>query len=408
MTPNPTFLTVDEALDTLLASARPIQVVESIPLQLAIQRVLARDQISPLDVPPHDNSAMDGFAVRMSDLTAQTLPQLQVTQRIPAGSQGQMLQQGTAARIFTGAPIPDGCDAVVMQEDTVSDGETIKIMQPVRLGQHIRRRGEDISQGSIILTAGTRLGAAQLGLAASVGLPNLPVTSRLKVAMLFTGNELVTPGHPLTEGQIYNSNRYVLHGLLTQLGCEITDLGNIPDNLEATRGALRQVATGHDLILTCGGVSVGEEDHVKAAVQAEGNLALWRIAMKPGKPLAFGHIGDTPFIGMPGNPVSTFVTFLLFVRPFILKRQGATDYLCSPLKVTAGFDWLKPDKRREFLRAQLSTSVTGTPEATLYPHQGSGVLTSCVWADGLVDVPSGRAIQAGDLVSFLPFSTLLG
>ncbi|MBB5020003.1 molybdopterin molybdotransferase [Chitinivorax tropicus] len=403
---HPTPLTVDEALAQVLAQATITTQIVDVPLTQAHQHILAIDQISPLDVPPHDNSAMDGYAVNVTDLAADPQSALPVSQRIPAGTVGQPLQSGTVARIFTGAPIPPGCDAVVMQEDTISDGEMIRVTQPVKLGQHIRRKGEDIAQGSVILPAGSRLGAAQLGLAASVGLATLPIRRALKVAILSTGDELVDPGSPLGPGQIYNSNRYVLTSLLANLGCEVLDQGNIPDNLRATQDALQRAATEADLILSCGGVSVGEEDHVKAAIEATGSLNLWRIAMKPGKPLAMGKVGTTPFIGLPGNPVSAFVTFLLFVRPFILTCQGASQVLPAPLKVTAGFDWPKPDKRREFLRARLTASMTGAPEATLFAHQGSGVLTSCAWADGLVDVPAGRAIKAGELVSFVPFSHL--
>lgn len=406
MTPDKPLMSVDDALSQLLNGAVPLADHETIATELATGRILACDLISPLNVPPHDNSAMDGYAVRLPDL-ADGAP-LRVSQRIPAGHTGEPLQPGCAARIFTGAPIPPGCDAVVMQELATVDGEMVRFDAPPKPGQNIRRSGEDIRAGSAILRAGSRLKPQDLGLAASVGIASMAVVRRLKVAVFFTGDELVMPGDDLGPGQIYNSNRYVLRGLLDSLGCEVTDLGIVRDDLAATRSALRNAADAHDLVLTCGGVSVGEEDHVKTAVEAEGALELWKIAMKPGKPLAFGRVARTPFIGLPGNPVSSFITFLLFVHPFILRRQGSSASAAPAIPVTASFDWTKPDRRREFLRAQLTPTANGGLEASLFPNQGSGVLTSCSWADGLIDVAPSRAIARGDTIPFLPYASLLG
>ena len=392
----------------LLAAATPLSTVEQVPTAEALGRVLAVDQISSLDVPPLDNSSMDGYAVRCADVPAAGA-RLAVAQRIPAGSVGHTLAPGTAARIFTGAPIPHGADAVVMQELCSLDGDGVLIDHAPHPGEWIRRAGEDIARGAVVLTAGQRLGPQMLGLAASVGCATLPVFRRLRVALFSTGDELVMPGEPLPPGAIYNSNRYVLRGLLEALGCQVCDLGIVPDSLEATRAALRAAAGSNDLIITSGGVSVGEEDHVKPAVQAEGQLDLWLVAMKPGKPVAFGRVNDpaggsgADFIGLPGNPVSSFVTFLMLVRPFILRRMGVEDCLPHSIRLPAGFDWPRPDRRREFLRARVSEAG----QVELFPNQGPGVLSSTVWAAGLVDNPAGHAITQGEPVSFIPYSELL-
>ncbi|MDX9994230.1 MAG: molybdopterin molybdotransferase MoeA [Rhodocyclaceae bacterium] len=410
-------LSYEEALDHLIAAAVPVAETKAVPLAAARGRILAAAQASTLDVPPLDNSAMDGYALRCADVPAEgtTLP---VSQRIPAGTVGQSLQPGTAARIFTGAPVPAGADAVVMQElcevGEVGAGGTVVVNQVPRPGQNIRRAGEDIAADAEILSAGVRLGPAELGLAASAGLATLPVFRRLRVALLSTGDELAEPGQPLPPGGIYNSNRYFLHALLDGLGCAVTDLGRVPDTLEATRAALQKAAEGNDLILSTGGVSVGEEDHVKAAIEQAGELNLWKIAIKPGKPLAFGRVGkvgaggtagetsQADFIGLPGNPVSSFVTFLMLVRPFILKRMGASAWRPPVRRLMSASNWMKPDKRREFLRAR----ITPEGKAELYPHQGSGVLTSCAWADGLIDNLPGQSFFAGDTVGFIAFSDL--
>jgi len=411
----PPMLSVAEALDVLLAAPRPLvdsAAAELVPTLSANGRILADAQVSRLNVPPADNTQMDGYAVRAADCAGGAAGgvRLPVSQRIPAGHVGAPLQAGTAARIFTGAMIPEGADAVVMQEMCEADGDAVIIKHAPAAGEWVRRVGEDIRSGSEILPAGTRLRPQHLGLAASVGLETLPVLRRLRVAMFFTGDELAMPGQPLKPGAIYNSNRFVLRGLLENLGCEISDYGIVPDNREATREALRLAAQEHDLILTSGGVSVGEEDHVKPAVEAEGRLNMWQIAMKPGKPLAFGEIrraagGTAFFIGLPGNPVSSFVTFLIFVRPFILRQQGVAAGGLAPQAVAmrADFDWPKVDRRQEFLRAKINADGG----LDLFPQQGSGVLTSTVWGDGLVDNPAGKTIAKGDLLRFLPFSAFL-
>jgi molybdopterin molybdotransferase len=403
-------LTVREALDVLLAAARPVTDIETIPMLDANGRVLAGDQLATIDVPSADNTQMDGYAVRAADCASGEAT-LRVAQRIPAGHVGQPLEPGTAARIFTGALIPPGADAVVMQEQCEAAGDNVTVRHVPADGEWIRRKGEDIGNGSVILTAGTRLRSQELGLAASVGLATLPVHRRLRVAVFFTGDELAMPGevaaHDLAPGAIYNSNRFTLRALLENFGCEITDFGIVPDTLAATRATLRDAAKAHDLIITSGGVSVGEEDHIKPAVEAEGRLSMWQIAVKPGKPLAFGEVhrdGDNAFfIGLPGNPVSSFVTFLLFVRPFLLRLQGVRGSV-EPrgYLVRADFDLPKGDRRNEFLRARLNTG--GGLE--LFANQGSGVLTSTVWGDGLIDNPPGNAIAAGDLVRFIPFAEL--
>lgn len=396
-------LAVREALDFLLAAARPVAGTEQIPTLEANGRVLASAVVSAMNVPGHDNTQMDGYAVRSADCASGDAT-LTVTQRIPAGHVGQPLLPGCAARIFTGALIPEGADAVVMQEQCEAKDGLVTIRHTPKAGEWIRRTGEDISVGSVILAAGTRLRSQELGLAASIGMAELNVHRKLLVAVFFTGDELAMPGEPLAPGAIYNSNRFTLRALLENLGCEVRDFGIVPDSLEATRKVLRQAADGNDLIITSGGVSVGEEDHIKPAVEAEGKLNMWQIAVKPGKPLAFGEVGQAFFLGLPGNPVSSFVTFLLFVRPFLLRLQGA-DVPAQPrgMLVRADFSWPKADRRNEFLRAKLN----GQGGLDLFPNQGSAVLTSTVWGDGLVDNPPGNPIAPGDVVRFIPFSELM-
>ena len=400
-------LSFDEALARLLAAARPVTETGSLPTLAAAGRVLAEAQQATLDVPPLDNSAMDGYAVRVADVTSAGVC-LPVSQRIPAGSVGTTLQPGSAARIFTGAPIPEGADAVVMQELCEHGEHGVTIRHLPQAGEHIRYAGGDITAGHCILAAGQRLRPQDTALAASVGIAQLPVFRRVRVAVFFTGDELRMPGEPLPPGAIYNSNRFLLTALLERLGCEVRDLGQVPDNLEATRTALRLAAQDNDLIVTSGGVSVGEEDHVKPAVEAEGRLDMWKIAIKPGKPLAFGQVNsdgrEVAFIGLPGNPVSSFVTFLMLLRPFVLRLQGVQETAPLAYSLRADFDWQRPDVRREFLRARLNDRGG----LGLFPNQGAGVLTSAVWAGGLIDNPAGQVVKRGDLVRFLPFSELLG
>lgn len=405
-------LTAAQAREQLLMPAVPVSEVELVPMQAALGRVLAEDVVSLVDVPPLDNTSMDGYAVRTAD-TQNPGSVLKIAQRIPAGSVGTELQAGTAARIFTGAPVPPGADAVVMQEDCSSPEGSIDQVQvniAPAFGQWIRRQGEDLTTGKVALSAGCVLRPQELGVAASAGLTHLPVKRRVRVAAFFTGDELSLPGEPLKPGGIYNSNRDTLLACIKALGCDATDLGIVPDRLDATRAALRQASKDHDLIITSGGVSVGEEDHIKPAVTAEGELNLWQIAIKPGKPLAFGSVRresnpgtSTWFIGLPGNPVSSFVTFLLFVRPFILKLQGREANQPQSYLMRADFDWFKADRRNEFLRVKLNNNGG----LDLFPNQSSGVLTSASWGDGLVDCPPNQPIKVGDLVKYIPFDALL-
>jgi molybdopterin molybdotransferase len=400
-------LTLDDALGRLLGAVAPLDDIDTVSTFDAMGRVLRQDVRSMLDVPPQDNTSMDGYAMRCADVPAAgTL--LPVSQRIPAGAVGQPLRPGTAARIFTGAQMPAGADTVVMQEQCEAVGDGVRVNTLPSLGQWIRRRGEDVCSGSVVLSAGTRLNPQDLGLAATVGAATLPVARRPRVALFSTGDELLMPGEPLRPGAIYNSNRFTLRALIQSLGCDCTDLGIVPDRLDATRDALRRAAQGNDLIVTSGGVSVGEEDHLRPAVQAEGRIELWQIAIKPGKPLAFGQVsrGDgsaAHIIGLPGNPVSSFLTFLLMVRPVLLQLQGATSLEPRRTALRADFDWPKADKRREFLRVRRNAAGG----LDVFANQSSGVLTSAVWADGVVDNPSGRVIAKGDLVCFISFAEWL-
>ncbi len=409
----PAMLSVSEARARLLGGARPVVEIESVPTMEATGRILARSVSSSINVPDHDNSSMDGYAVRAAECASGEAC-LPVSQRVPAGTVPQPLQPGTAARIFTGAPIPPGADAVVMQEQTRAEGDKVTINHRPAAGEWLRYAGEDIRTGQVVLEAGTRLRPQETGLLASIGLATVPVFRKVRVAVFFTGDELVMPGEPLPKGAIYNSSRFTLTSMLRELGCEVTDLGIVEDTLAATRAALRAGAQGYDLIMTSGGVSVGEEDHVKPAVEAEGRIDMWKIAMKPGKPLAFGAVrrsggdaaagaGEAAFIGLPGNPVSSFVCVLLFVRPFVRRLQGAIDQPARAYPMRADFEWPRPDAREEFLRAR----VNAQGGLDIYPNQNSSVLTSTVWGDGLVDNPPHTAIAKGDTVQFLPFSDLL-
>lgn len=407
---------LEDALAAVLAQAQPLPGAAFVDLLQADGRVLAADCIAPLQVPPLDNSAMDGYAVRSAEV-AQAGTVLPVSQRIPAGQVGTALQVGTVARIFTGAPLPPGADAIVMQEDcTVLDDGRVRFDAVPQPGQFVRRAGQDIALGSTALQAGLRLTPAALGLAASLGLAQLPVTRRPRVALFSTGDELALPGsiapQDLPPGHIFNSNRYVLASLLQRWGCEVVDGGILPDDRAATHTALARAAEDCDLLVTSAGVSVGEEDHVRPVVEQLGALSLWKIAMKPGKPFAFGHVrrsggdpaaGRAHFIGLPGNPVSSLITALVLLRPFVLALQGASVVQPPAHWLTADFEITQRDSRREFLRARRNAAG----QLELFANQNSGVLTSTVWAEGLVDNPAQTLIARGDRVRFLPFSELL-
>ena len=407
---------LEDALAAVLAQAQPLPGAAFVDLLQADGRVLAADCIAPLQVPPLDNSAMDGYAVRSAEV-AQAGTVLPVSQRIPAGQVGTALQVGTVARIFTGAPLPPGADAIVMQEDcTVLDDGRVRFDAVPQPGQFVRRAGQDIALGSTALQAGLRLTPAALGLAASLGLAQLPVARRPRVALFSTGDELALPGsiapQDLPPGHIFNSNRYVLASLLQRWGCEVVDGGILPDDRVATHAALAQAAQDCDLLVTSAGVSVGEEDHVRPVVEQLGALSLWKIAMKPGKPFAFGHLrrsggdpaaGRAHFIGLPGNPVSSLITALVLLRPFVLALQGASVVQPPAHWLTADFEITQRDSRREFLRARRNAAG----QLELFTNQNSGVLTSTVWAEGLVDNPAQTLIARGDRVRFLPFSELL-
>lgn len=397
---------VDEALDFLLSHAKAITATETVACADALGRVLAAPVKSRVNVPPWNNSAMDGYVVNFDDVKAGEA--LDVLQRIPAGSAGHELEKGTAARIFTGAPVPPGADTVVMQEHCTADNGVVTIDKMPLKGANVRMAGEDVAIDDIVLEAGTLLQPQHLGLAASVGVGELTVYRRLKVAVFSSGDELVMPGNELQAGQIYNSNQFTLTGLLAALNCEVVNLGIVEDTFDATCEALSQAAKSADLILASGGVSVGEEDHVKPAVEKLGSLELWKIAIRPGKPLAFGHVDGTPFIGAPGNPVSLFVTFSVFARPFIKTLQGnKTGIEPLAIKVKADFDWPRPDKRREYARAQLHRNEHDQPMVKVHSSRSSGVLSSVTWADGLAVIEKGQVLSKGDTLWFIPFSELL-
>ena len=406
--PDRQLLPLEDALARITEASQPhtISQTEEVPTFEALHRVLAEDVASSVVVPPADNTSMDGYAVRCADIASSGMV-LRVSQRIAAGQVGSTLEPGTAARIFTGALIPAGADAVVMQERCVNvSSDQIRIDEIPTPGQWIRRRGEDIENGRTVLERGQRLTPQALGLAASVGRATLRVVRRPRVSLFSTGDELVMPGQPLREGAIYNSNRFTLKGLLQALGCEVRDLGIVPDRLQATCEALSQAAQDSDLILTSGGVSVGEEDHLRPAVERLGHLDMWQVAIKPGKPLAFGRVrraqsGECLYVGMPGNPVSSFITALLFVEPVLRSLQGMPSTPPRRIAMRADFDWLKPDKRREFLRVKANDSGG----LDLFSNQSSGVLTSVAWSDGVVDNPPGEVIRQGDRVNFIDFNS---
>ena len=393
---------VEVALAQLLAlaEAAPIRDSESVLLADSDGRVLADDLVASLDLPPWPNSAMDGYALNLADWSGEPLP---VSQRIFAGQAPEPLTPGTCARIFTGAPVPQGADCVEMQENAqVQADERVLFTEALTVGQNIRPQGQETTVGETVLLAGTRLGPIEQGLAASLGCATLKVIRRVKVAVLSTGDELIEPGQPLGPGQIYNSNRVVLCSWLKRMGCEVVDAGILPDDLPATRQRLAELGAV-DLILSTGGVSVGEADFLGIALREEGELALWKLAIKPGKPLTFGHFRGVPVIGLPGNPASTLVTFALLARPYLLRRQGVQAVAPLKFQVPAGFVWAKPGNRREYLRGRLDQG-----RAIIYKNQSSGVLRSAAWADGLVEVLEGSTLAEGDGVGFIPLSEVLG
>jgi molybdopterin molybdotransferase len=405
--PQVPLVSYDDALRSLLNKVSATEMVENKPLLEALSRILAQSIQSSINVPPADNSAMDGYAINTADIATAGTTKLRVSQRIAAGDTGQTLKPGTAARIFTGAPIPSGANAVIMQEQVEAIADTIEFKVRPSEQQNIRPAGNDIKIDDKILDQGCLLRPQALGLAASIGLQSLSVFQKIRVGIFFTGDELVEPGEALAPGKIYDSNRYTLHGMLQKLGCDIVELGLVGDTLDATKTAMLEATDKADLVVTCGGVSVGEEDHVRIAIEQLGDLHLWRLAIKPGKPLAFGKINQTPFIGLPGNPVSVFATFMLFVSPVIKTLQGRYWQKPTAIPVTAGFDWPKPDSRREFLRARLEQDEDLALVARIYPNQDSGVLTSTAWAQGFVEIAEGATVKTGDEVNYLPFSEFL-
>ena len=405
---NDSLMSADDALSFLLNSASVSNKTETVSLDNSLGRILASDIHSTINVPGFDNSAMDGYTIALDDSqVSQTNLSFDIVDRITAGSTGNELKKGCTARIFTGAPIPKGANTVVMQEECElsADGSQISVARAINLNENIRPTGNDILEADVILSSGKQIQPQDISLAASVGVGEIVVFKKIKVGVFFTGDELVEPGNPLSPGKIYNSNRYALVALLNQVGCDVINLGNIEDKLDATCDALETLEGQCDLIMTTGGVSVGEEDHVKPAVEKLGELNLWKIRMKPGKPLAYGKVKQTPFIGLPGNPVSSFVTFCIFSLPFIKKMQGNSNYDSKILKVKANFDSKRAKPRREYARVRIDYS-SETPLASLYPKQGSDVMSSVVWADGLIEIPENTTFEAGTILNYYPLSEL--
>ena len=401
-------MSADDALSFLIDSASVTAMTEAVSLDDSLGRILASDIHSTINVPGFDNSAMDGYTIALNDnQVAQENLSFDVVDRIAAGSTGNDLKIGNAARIFTGAPIPNGANTVVMQEEcTLSEDKSqITVKRAINLNENIRPTGNDILKDNVILSSGRQIKPQDISLAASVGVGELVVFKKIKVGVFFTGDELVEPGNPLTPGKIYNSNRYALVALLKQVGCDVINLGNIEDKLDATCEALEALESQCDLIMTTGGVSVGEEDHVKPAVEKLGELNLWKIRMKPGKPLAYGKVKQTPFIGLPGNPVSSFVTFCIFSLPFIKKMQGNSNYESKILKVKTNFDCKRAKPRREYARVRIDHS-TETPLASLFPKQGSDVMSSVVWADGIIEIPENTTFETGTILNYYSMSEL--
>ncbi|HXQ50844.1 MAG TPA: gephyrin-like molybdotransferase Glp [Stellaceae bacterium] len=398
-----------QALERIRVAALPLPGIESVSLRDASGRILAAPLVAEGDVPPHDNAAVDGYAVFFADLAPDRPTALPVTGRAAAGhALGRPARRGEAIRIFTGAPMPEGPDTVLMQEDCRESEGSVTVPSGIKRGANRRRRGEDVRAGATVLEPGRRLRPQEVGLAAAVGRVALPVYRRLRVALFSTGDEVREPGTHLPPGAIYDANRYTLLALLTGLGCGVSDLGILPDRALSVRDAIGDAAASHDLVVTSGGMSVGEEDHVKAAVEAQGKLHFWRLAIRPGRPVALGQVAGVPFVGLPGNPVAVMVTFLLLARPLILRLAGASAIAPHLYRVPAGFSYDKKASRAEYLRARLERGVDGKWSARKYPRDGAGIISSLVDADGLVALGEGvTAVAEGDEVDFLPFSEVL-
>ena len=397
---------LDEALTLLAGKISRVAEPETVAVRAALNRVLAENVVAPRDVPPQDNSAVDGYAVFFDDLDAAAETRLPVTGRIAAGHPLERpARRGEALRIFTGAPVPEGPDTVFMQEDCRAEGDDVVFSPGIKRGANRRRAGEDVRAGATVITAGRRLRAQEIGLAASVGRARLSVFRRLRVAVFSTGDEVRDPGAEIPAGCIYDANRFAIMGLLDGMGCDVTDLGILPDRLDAITGALAAAAAEHDLLITSGGVSLGDEDHVKAAVEANGTLHFWRVAIKPGRPIALGQVGRAAFVGLPGNPVAAMVTFMRIARPVILLLSGVADIAPRLFRVAAGFDFKKKPGRREWLRARLEADGAGGVRAMKYHADGSGILASMVEADGLIELSEEQGpFSQGTPVDFLPFS----
>ena len=403
-------MSVDEAVGIIAARVKPVAETESVALGAADGRVLARPIAAPLPLPPFTNSAVDGYAVASRDLPQSEARAFAVTGRIAAGASAiPVIQPGQAMRIFTGAPMPEGADTVFMQEDVqIADDGQVVLPAGLRPGANVRPAGEDIAAGHAALAAGLRLRPQDVALAAAFGLTHLDVVRRIRVAVFSTGDELVSPGGKRTPAQLFDSNRFMLMAMLKRLGCEVSDLGIFRDERASLSDALQKAARDHDLILTTGGVSTGEEDHVKAAVESAGKLVLWRMAIKPGRPVAMGIIGGTPFIGLPGNPVASFVTFVHVVRPTVLALSGAAQQRLVPMPVRAAFAYKKKIARREYVRVNLRSGENGTPEAIKFPREGAGLLSSLVDTDGLVELGEDISrVEPGQTVGFLSYSSLI-
>jgi molybdopterin molybdotransferase len=403
-------MSVDEAVALIAARVGAVDDCETVALDQADGRVLAADLAAPLPLPPFTNSAVDGYAVRGSDVPVDAEAVLAVMGRIAAGgSAGAALEEGHAARIFTGAPLPEGADTVFMQEDVRLDpAGRVVVPAGLKRGANVRPAGEDVAAGARALKAGVRLRPQHVALIAALGLSKVVVRRRIRVALFSTGNELISPGEPLGAAQLFDSNRFMLIAMLRRLGCEVSDLGIFRDDRATLADALRQVAAGHDLMLTSGGVSTGEEDHVKAAVESVGTLVLWRMAIKPGRPVAMAMIGGTPLIGLPGNPVASFVTFVHVVRPTLLALSGAVPEPLLAMPVRAAFSYDKKHGRREYVRASLRVAPDGGLDAVKFPREGAGLLSSLVESDGLVELQETiTAVKPGDPVGFLAYANLV-